>query len=81
MVQRSLFDHQDEPAEKKDEEPAIKEETMIPSVFKPIMPSGDCRFRKDDRCSKTGKKITLDIRDPDNISCWDRMNCKLFEKV
>jgi len=46
-----------------------------------LPPNKDCRHRQDRRCGKTGKTIALDMRDPDNIKCWNCYGCNHYEAV
>lgn len=86
MVQRTLFDEINEKKEKqkKEEKTSEQKEEQQPTKTKKItisiMPSGDCEHREKNRCLKTGKTITVDAREPDRNSCWNRMNCEHFKK-
>ena len=41
--------------------------------------SSDCRFRKENRCTKTNKVISIDWRSKEQ-KCWERMWCDDYEK-
>lgn len=87
MVQKNLFEEfgNKTKQQQKDKKTKTEKETQEKTVQKPkipisMMPPGDCIHREKNKCLKTGKTITLDAREPDRNSCWNRMNCEHFEK-
>jgi len=50
----------------------MKKERFLPAVH-------DCKHRENRYCRKTNKIVALDMRDPDNIKCWDRYGCDYYE--
>lgn len=46
-----------------------------PTIRHWLPPHRDCMHRVRRRCSLSNKNIALDVRDRDDVRCWNRFNC------
>ena len=52
-----------------------------PTIRRWLPPHKDCMHRAGRQCSLSNKNIALDVRDRDDVRCWNRFNCNKYEAI